>query len=431
MNIEESRIFLGGISVEDLAQTYGTPTYVYDASRIRANYRRVQEAFRQHDPSVELFYAIKACDNLSIARILVDLGCGIDAASPNEIGLAQMLGVSPNKTMFSGNYVADEDLKYAYQSGAIINLDDIGSLARLLKFGRPDLLSFRVNLGFRLSNVGDSVKNAGPNAKFGLDPADVVEAYRRAQQAGIKRFGVHMMPGSCVTDTCYFGTMTGYLMDIMASVKKTLGIDFEFADVGGGLGIPYRDDESALQLGAAAKQIVDTVNSKCNAYGMQRPKLFMEPGRYFVGDAGYVIGRVHSIKEDSSGRILGTDVSMNVFARPILYDAYHRIYINGREGDPTVPAGLCGQVCENTDYWCRDRDLPGTAEEGNVIVVRDAGAYGYGMSYAYNGRLRPAEVLIDGAEHSLIRHRENFHDMIGNMVLPKLMTERASSIDVP
>ena len=144
----------------------------------------------------------------------------------------------------------------------------------------------------------------------------------------------------------------------------------------------------------------------------------MEPARYFVGDAGYVLGTVHAIK-DSYRRIIGTDVSMNTLARPAMYGAYHHIYVNGREDEPRRTVGLCGQVCENTDFWVRERELPQGIDLGDIIVVENAGAYGYAMSYQYNGRLRPAEVLVNGDKHWLIRQRETIEDLVRNVTVPE------------
>jgi len=137
-----------------------------------------------------------------------------------------------------------------------------------------------------------------------------------------------------------------------------------------------------------------------------------------VGDAGYIVGRVHAIK-NSYSEIIGTDIGMNVLARPAMYDAYHHIYVDGREDEHRRPLGLCGQICENTDYWVKDRELPENTRIGDLVVVENAGAYGYVMSYQYNGRLRPAEVLVNADEHMLIRDRETFDDLVRNVHIPE------------
>ena len=169
---------------------------------------------------------------------------------------------------------------------------------------------------------------------------------------------------------------------------------------------------------ATAATIAQVFKGKVAEYGLKPPRLMMEPARYFVGDAGYIVGRVHCIK-DSYSRIVGTDIGMNTLARPAMYGAYHHIYVDGRENEPRQPVGLCGQICENTDFWVKDRPLPAGLAVGDLVVVENAGAYGYAMSYQYNGRLRPAEVLVSGTQHWLIRERETFQDLVRDVHVPQ------------
>ena len=411
------KIAIGEIPAADIAAKFGTPTYVYDEQKIRKNYRRAFNAFAKHYPDFKMFYAVKSCNNPAIVNILRQEGAGVDAASVNEILLAKHVGLGGEDVMFSGNFLSDDDIRQGLESGVIFNLDDISLLPRLLKFGKPEILSFRVNPGYGKSNVGEFVTNAGPNAKFGIHPDKVMEAYKLAKEAGIKRFGAHMMTGSCITDAECFPFVTGLLMDIIGKTGKELKIDFEFIDLGGGLGIPYKPGEPALDLEKAAELTAKMFRDKVAEYGLKPPQLKMEPARYFVGNAGYLIGRVHSIKE-SYKKIAGTDIGMNTLARPAMYGSYHHIYVDGKEQEPRAAIGLCGQLCENTDFWVKERELPASIAEGDLVVVENAGAYGFGMSYQYNGRLRPAEVLVNGEEATLIRTREDFDDMIRHTFVP-------------
>ena len=419
MNITDDRISFDGVSAQTIAETYGTPTYVYEENRIRANFRRALAAFRKHYADFRFFYAIKCCNNLAIANILRQEGAGIDAASVNEILLAKALGLGGEDVMFSGNFLSDDDIRQGLESGVIFNLDDPSLLPRVLKFGQPECLAFRVNPGYGKSEVGHFVTNAGPDAKFGVHPDQVMDAYRAAKAAGIKRFGAHMMPGSCIRDPDYFGFITRLLMDLIGKASRELQIEFDFIDLGGGLGIPYKpeDKNAPLDIDAAAAQVATAFKEKIAEYGMKPPRLMMEPARYFVGDAGYIVGRVHTIK-DSYSRIIGTDIGMNTLARPAMYGAYHHIYVDGRESEPRRPVGLCGQICENTDFWVKDRPLPKGITLGDLVVVENAGAYGYAMSYPYNGRLRPAEVLVNHGRHWLIRDRETFADLVRDVHVP-------------
>ena len=418
MKIDQNqKIYFENVSVAEIADTYGTPTYVYEENTIRENYRRADRAFRKHYDNFRFYYAIKASNNPSIATILRQEGAGIDAASINEILLAKELGLEGDDIIFSGNFLSDDDIRQGLASGVIFNLDDISLLQRLLAIGKPEILSFRVNPGYGRSNVGEYVTNAGPNAKFGTHPKHVLDAFKNARDAGITRFGAHMMPGSCINDPEYFAFITGLLMDIIGKVGRKLGIDFEFIDLGGGLGIPYKPGEAPLDIEKTADGVAEVFTGKLKEYNLKAPKLVMEPARYFVGNAGFVVGRVHSIKQSYSS-IVGSDIGMNTLARPVMYDAYHHIYVNGRENGPRKKIDLCGQICENTDYWVKNRDLPADIQEGDLIVVENAGAYGYCMSYQYNGRLRPAEVLVNNGRHYLIRKRETFEDMINGTIVP-------------
>ena len=233
----------------------------------------------------------------------------------NEILLAKKVGLGGEDVMFSGNFLSDEDIEQGLESGVIFNLDDISILPRVFKHKVPEILSFRINPGYGKSNVGDYVTNAGPGAKFGLHPDMVTEAYRQAKEAGVKRFGVHMMPGSCIVEPDYFAFVTNLLMEIVGKTARELEIDFEFIDIGGGLGIPYSEEEEELNIEKTAKLVADTFKDSIRKYGMKPPRLMMEPARYFLGDAGVVLGKVHSIKE-SYTKIIGTDIGMNVLARP-------------------------------------------------------------------------------------------------------------------
>lgn len=402
---------IGQVLARELATQYGTPLYVYDEQRIRASAKRVFAAFRKHLPAFDLFYAIKANSNLAIAKILVEEGLGIDTSAPVEIECAKKIAVPRERVLFSGNYSSDDDLRQAMDFGCLVNLDDLSLLERLLKFGKPEILCFRVNPDIGKSNVcEDNIVVAGQRAKFGIPHEQILEAYKAAQQAGITRFGIHMMTGSCVTDATYFAEITARLMNTVGKLHRELGIVCEFINIGGGLGIPYLPGEAALDLELAAKNVAEVFLQKCAEFQISPPKLMMEPGRFLVGEAGFLLGRVHALKQ-SYQSFAGTDIGFTTLMRPTLYDAYHQIRVDGKEELPLVAQNLCGQLCENTDVWCRDRELP-KLEVGDLLVVENAGAYGYVMSSSYNGRLRPAEVLVNGSEHRLIRRREIVDDII-------------------
>lgn len=411
MERRDGKIYFEGVAAETLAEACGTPLYVYEANRIRENYRRLDKAFRSRWPRFQIYYAVKANSNPAVIRLLMEEGAFCDCASANEIQLAQKLGARGEQILFSGNYLREEDLEEGARSGCLVNLDDASLLPRLLRYGRPQTISFRINPGIGKSNVHESDVMAGKEAKFGIALEKAEEAYAQAKAAGVGSFGVHMMCGSCVTDPAYFETITQKLLDGIGPVALRLGIRFDWIDIGGGFGIPYAPGEEPLNIEKTARLVTDVLAAKTSEYKLGEPKLVVEPGRYLVGDAGYVLGRVHAIKEGYK-KFVGTDVGMNIMARPVLYGAYHGIVVEQKKSAAEKElVTICGQACENADAWARDRELP-KLNVGDLITVENAGAYGYAMSYPYNGRLRAAEVLVDQTRHRLVRRRETFDDWI-------------------
>ncbi len=412
-----TELSIGGLNISQLAERFGTPIYVYDEARIRQNYRLVRDTFAKYYPNSRIFYAVKCNSNPAICHILRQEGAGMDTASVNEIKLAKSLGLKGEEIIFSGNFLSDEDLQQGLETGVIFNLDDISLLPRLLKFGLPEVISFRVNPGLGKSNIGHFVITGGVDAKFGLHEDQVLEAYRAAKEAGIKRFGVHMMAGSCVTDPEYFAEITGRLLDIAGKVSRELAIEFEFIDLGGGLGIPYRPGEKTLDMEKTVELITATYRQKVEEYGMKEPRLMMEPGRYFVADAGYLIGRVQAVKRGYQD-IWGSDVGMNIVPRVILYGAYHHLRVNKKDHLPKQKTQFTGQICEQTDLWGKDLMLP-PLEIGDLFWLENMGAYSYAMSYSYNGRFKPREILVNNGQAEIIREAEHLEDYLKLCVLPE------------
>jgi len=410
-------LYIDGCNTLDLARQYDTPLYVYSENRIRENYRRAFSAFKNAYKKFRLFYAIKANNNLAILNILRQEGAGFDAACPEEIELALKAGAKPDEILYSGVYHRNEELEFALKKKVRINLEGISQINRLLKIGKPDFISFRINPGIS----GGSIKGlifAGPDAKFGIEEEKALEAYRIAKEAGIKRFGMHMMTGSCVLDPEYFAAAASKLLDIAGRISKELGIEFEIIDIGGGLGVTYKPGERELNVELAAKKVAEVFKRKVKENGLGDPKLLIEPGRFIVCDAGILLTKVHSIK-DAKKRFIGVDAGMNNLLRPMLYDAYHQIFVANKLNErETEKVNVVGPVCENTDQLAKDRLLP-HIEEGDLLAVLNAGAYGFSMASRYNSRPMCAEVLCDNGKSEIIREREKFKDISGNVNIPK------------
>ncbi len=402
-------INIEGCSVLSLVKKYGTPIYVYSETRLRSNYRRLQQAFVRYYPNFKILYALKANSNPAIAGILISEGSGIDACNPSEIWLARKLRLPESKILYTGNYCTNEELEYGFRNCGQINLDDATLLPRLLKYGKPRTLSFRINPGIGKGSIKTNVI-AGPQAKFGIPIENAIEAYSLAQKAGIKRFGIHMMTGSCVLEPDYFGKITGILLSEAGRISKKLGINFEFIDIGGGFGIPYLPSEKPLDIERTARLTANIFIEKCRQYGMKNVTLMVEPGRYFTGDSGVLLGTVQMVKQ-SYQRFAGTDVTINHLVRPKMYGAYHHIVIaNKFRSKKTAPINVCGSLCDNGDILAKGRNLP-LLERGDIAVFLNAGAYGFSMSSQYNTRSRAREILVNGKQSAIIREAETTQDL--------------------
>ncbi len=417
LQLKNDHLLLGGTDVSEIAGVYGTPTYAIDEQRIRHNCRRLNAAFEKNYKKFKLNYAVKSNNNLAVLNIVRQEGAGADCSCLEELTLASLARFDNDKLLYSGNNNSDFELSQGIQSGAAVNLDDLAILPRLLKFGVPDILSFRVNPGIGQGQYPGLVFG-GPDTKFGVEESHVLDAYSLAKQGGVKRFGMHMMTGSNVLNIEYFVSVTRKLFEIVESVSKKLGITFEFVDIGGGFGVPYKPDETALEIEKVGSQVGQTFREYVERKIIGEPYLMIEPGRFIVCDSAVLLGRVHHIKHTASKTFVGTDIGMNTLLRPALYGAYHHIYIGNRPtSKPESTYTITGQVCENTDVLAKDRQLP-QIEIGDVIVVMNAGAYGYSMSSQYNSRPRAAEVLVHDGKMETIRERETVNDLIFRQNIP-------------
>ena len=276
------------------------------------------------------------------------------------------------------------------------------------QINKTDVISFRINPGIGKGGY-EGITTGGTDAKFGVPYEKATHAYEVAKSEGYKRFGIHMMTGSNNLEPYYFAQVVEKLMMIAGNIFDKLGTVPEYVDIGGGFGIPYEDDDEVLDMELTARLVTEVFQEKCQKYGFGQPELLMEPGRYLVGNAGWLISKVAGIKH-SYKHFVGVDAGMSTLLRPALYGAKHRTYIYGKT-IPEMNVNLCGQICENSDIFVKNIFLP-AAEEGDIVVMRDAGAYGYAMSSNYNNRPKPAEVLLDGDTAKVIRRKENFEDML-------------------
>ena len=417
-------------ALEALAAEHGTPLQLYDEAGMARNAGALLAAFGGALPGFRQFFAVKALPNPAVLRVLLAAGCGLDCSSPAELHAAAAVGAPPARVIFTSNFSSGGELAAAADAGVLVNLDGGDQLAALLaaRGGRaPERLCFRLNPGLgRTDSESASNVLGGPAAKFGAPAAALPAAYAAARAAGATRFGMHMMTGSCVLDDGYWAQAVDALVAAAAAVEAATGIELEFLNIGGGLGIPYRPGQAGVAPAVLAGKIAAALAAARAAHGLRAaPAIHMENGRYMTGPYGWLVARCQSRKPgapDGAPPYLGLDACMAHLMRPGMYGAYHHITVPAREGAAArrAPAHVVGTLCENNDWFARDRDLPADAQPGDLVVIHDTGAHAHSMGFQYNGKLRAPELLLRAnGDVDLIREREDVASLFDNCRMPR------------
>ncbi len=404
-------LFFDGVSVQELAKKYDTPLYVLSEKRIRDNYNRLHDALICNYKYVRIFYAAKANSNLTVLSILQSQGAYLDAVSPGEVFLGLISKFTPDHIMFTGTSVRTDELRMLADTNVTINIDSLSELDRLLKAAVPPFLSVRVNPEIGAGHHSHCV-TAGSESKFGLWEEEAIQAYAIAKRARVERFGIHMHIGSGILEIEPYILAVEKLLSIAKRVHEEVGIDFEFIDIGGGFGVPYLPEEKDFDLAAFASKVVSLFKAKIGEYCLGKPFLCVEPGRYLVADAALLLTTVNTVKITPSKKFIGVDAGFNTLLRPTIYGSYHPILVANKLGRADkVTYNIVGPICESGDALAKDRKLP-TIEEGDVLAVLNAGAYGFSMSSQYNARPRAEEVMIRQGKPVVIREREPLDSLI-------------------
>ncbi len=402
-----------GEKLEQIAGIFPTPFHLYDEKGIREYARRFKAAFSWNPGFVE-YYAIKAAPNPYLMKILRQEGFGIDCSSLAELELAQRLGMHGDEIMFTSNDTPAVEFIKARKLGAIINLDDITHLEYLDKHaGLPEILCFRYNPGSL--KEGNLIIGHPEEAKYGLTREQMFEAYRIAKAKGVKRFGIHTMVASNELDPDYFVETAEILFRLIHEIDLKLGIHIEFANLGGGIGIPYRPEQEPVDLERMSRGIRKVYEEIIVANHHDPLRLNFESGRAITGPYGYLISRVLHVK-DTYRKFAGLDACMVDLMRPALYGAYHHITVVGKEsGTSRSRYDVTGSLCENNDKFAIDRLLP-EIHPGDLVVIHDTGAHGHAMGFNYNGKLKSAELLMrENGEVVLIRRAETLDDYFATL----------------
>ncbi len=388
-----------------LADKYGTPLYVYDLDAMARRYQELKEAFAGHKSLIT--YAVKANSNLSVIAHFAQQGAGADCVSIGEVMRARTAGIEPYRIIFSGVGKRDDEIEEALKLGILmINLESEAEMERVEAIARRlntvARLSVRVNPNVD-AQTHPYISTGLHENKFGVEIDRAKRIYIHAKNSDhLDPVGIHFHIGSQLTDLAPIAEAVGIVADLVRSLHA-IDIEIKFFDVGGGLGVVYRD-ETPIEVTQYAQTVIDAIR------GMDLT-IMCEPGRYLTANAGVLLTRVLYEKDNGHKRFVIVDAAMNDLMRPTLYQAYHRIDHLGSDNAEASPADVVGPICESGDWFAKERLLPPT-HPGDLLVIRDAGAYGFTMASNYNTRGRVAEAAWEDGQDRLIRDRENFEDQI-------------------
>ncbi len=399
--------------IETIIEKYPTPFHIYDEKSIRENARSFKKAFEWNEGFKE-YFAVKATPNPYLVKILREEGFGADCSSEVELELVKRLGMGGEEIMLTSNDTPASEFRAAKELGAIINLDDISHIDYLEKnVGLPETICMRYNPGDL--KQGNLIIGHPEEAKYGFTHEQIIEGYRILKSKGIKQFGVHTMVASNELDPDYFIETAELLFNLIAEVHEKTGVKISFANLGGGVGIPYKPGEKAVDLEYVSAGIKKLYEEKIEKNGLAPLKIFFELGRAITGPYGYLVSKVLHIKKTYK-QFAGLDASMVNLMRPGMYGAYHHITVLGKEGEPhNQKYDVTGSLCENNDKFAIDRMLP-EIETGDILVIHDAGAHGHAMGFNYNGKLKSAELLLrENGEVVQIRRPETVEDYFATL----------------
>ena len=395
-----------GVNLLEVCQQFGTPLYIYDAEKIITQIQKLQEAFNY--PQVRFKYAAKALTNQAILKLVKQQGIGLDVVSIQEAHLGLLAGFSPEQIMYTPSGVAFEEIDEGIKLGVQINVDNLPLLKYMgEKYGGevPCCLRFNPNI---LAGGNIKISVGHEHSKFGI-PLARLEAVRTiVSNYHMYINGLHIHTGSDIIDVDVF----------LQGAERLLGAaqhfdQLQFIDFGSGFKVKYKEDDHATDLPELGRRLSAVFEAFCQQYG--RPlTMWFEPGKFIVSESGQLLARVNVVKENPTVTFVGIDTGLNHLIRPMMYDAYHEIENLSNPAGERKPYTVVGYICE-TDTFASHRMLP-EVRPGDILAIKNAGAYGFSMSSNYNGRLRPAEVLIHRGEAKLIRQRESLDDLLRNQI---------------
>lgn len=403
-------LFISDEKIFELIKKYGSPLYVYDENTLRLRCREIKNLLPNKNLRVN--YSAKANSNLSLLKIVKDEGLDVDAMSPGEIFIQLNAGFSPEQIFYIGNNVSAEEMSYAIENNVLVSVDSLSQLDLYGKINPNGNVAVRFNPGVGAGHH-EKVVTAGKKTKFGVQKEFVPQVKELLAKHNLNLVGINQHIGSLFMDSKPYIEGVKSLLEIAKEFPN-----LKFVDMGGGFGVPYKEGEARLDLDKLSKDLDEVLTEFLNDYDNKDVTFKVEPGRYISAECGILLGTVYSVKENYGNKYVGTDLGFNVLARPVMYDAYHEVCVAKKNGSCTEreSVSIVGNICESGDIIAKDRLLP-KIDEGDVIAVMNAGAYGFAMDSNYNCRLKPAEVLITAlGEDKLVRHRDKLENIIRNFV---------------
>ena len=392
------------VALSEIAERFGSPTFVYSKAAITDAYNRFSKAFARHEHRT--CYAVKANSNLGVLGVLASLGSGFDIVSGGELERAMRAGANPDGIVFSGVGKQDWEVRKALEVGiACFNIESDSELTQIDRIATE--INCKAPISIRVNPDVDAkthpyISTGLKENKFGVSTIDAMAMYARANEMEhIKIVGIDCHIGSQITDLAPFIEALTRILELVDDLA-TRNIDLDHIDLGGGLGIKYQD-ENTIDIEEFAGALLQVI-------GHRKQKLFFEPGRYIVANAGVLLSRVINIKQNGEKHFAVIDAAMNDLIRPALYQSWQRVSSVKQSESATTSYDLVGPVCETGDFLAKDRTLD--IGQGDLVAIHSAGAYGFVMSSNYNSRNRAAEIMVDGTQAHIVRDRETIDDQL-------------------
>jgi diaminopimelate decarboxylase len=406
MNSNQHPQDIQGVSLLSLADQYELPLYVYDGEKIVNQIQAMQEAFAS--VPLKIKYATKALPNISVLKLVRNAGAGIDAVSIEEVRLGMLAGYEASEIMYTPSGVSWKEIEEAVDLGVMVNLDSIPLIREFgEKYGNRVPACIRINPHI-LAGGNSKISVGHKHSKFGISIEQLDQIVQTVEKYQLSIAGLHVHTGSDILDAEVFLRGAKVLFDAAKHFKE-----LKFIDCGGGFKVAYKAGDPFTDIREVGRIVSKAFLEFSEDYG--RPlELWLEPGKFLVSESGYFLAKTNLVKETPTVTFVGVDSGLNHLIRPMMYDAYHDVYNLSNPEGPEKTYHIVGYICE-TDTLAADRKLS-EVRVGDVLVLKNAGAYGFSMASNYNSRLRPAEVLIWKGEAHLIRKREEFEDLIRHQV---------------